>query len=106
LMRAATGKLDVGPVATFSEDVAVTVVLASEGYPVSNAPVRDVIGIDSAEAIDGVEVCKASPTGRVLSVVGSGETFQEARTLAYEGMARISLEGGFYRQDIALRVAD
>ncbi|MCF8529240.1 MAG: phosphoribosylamine--glycine ligase [Aquiluna sp.] len=106
LMRAATGKLDVGPVATFSEDVAVTVVLASEGYPVSNAPVRDVVGIESAESIDGVEVCKASPTGRVLSVVGSGETFQEARTLAYEGMARISLEGGFYRHDIALRVAD
>jgi len=106
LMRAATGKLDVGPVATFSEDVAVTVVLASEGYPVSNAPVRDVLGIESAESIDGVEVCKASPTGRVLSVVGSGETFQEARTLAYEGMARISLEGGFYRHDIALRVAD
>jgi phosphoribosylamine---glycine ligase len=105
LMRASTGKLDVGPEATFSEDVAVTVVLASEGYPVSNAPVRDVLGIESAESIDGVEVCKASPTGRVLSVVGSGETFQEARTLAYEGMARISLEGGFYRHDIALRVA-
>ncbi len=105
LMRSATGKLDVGPVATFSNECAVTVVLASEGYPVSNTPVREVTGIDSAEAVSGVEVCKASPTGRVLSVVASGKTFQEARALAYEGMARIELPGGHFRHDIALKVA-
>lgn len=105
LMRAATGRLDVGPRAEFSPRCAVTVVLASEGYPVTNAPVREVSGIDSAEAMDDVEVCKASPTGRVLSVVGCGENFQEARTLAYEGMARINLEGGHFRHDIALKVA-
>jgi phosphoribosylamine--glycine ligase len=105
LMRASTGKLDVGPSAEFSNKFAVTVVLASEGYPVTNAPVREVFGIEAAEAMDDVEVCKASPTGRVLSVVGCGDSFQEARTLAYEGMARISLEGGFYRHDIALKVS-
>ncbi|MEY3561871.1 MAG: phosphoribosylamine--glycine ligase [Actinomycetota bacterium] len=104
LMRSATGKLDVGPTAEFSNECAVTVVLASEGYPETNAPVREVFGIELAEAVDGVEVCKASPTGRVLSVVGCGETFLEARTLAYEGMARIGLEGGHYRHDIALKV--
>jgi phosphoribosylamine--glycine ligase len=105
LMRSATGKLDVGPQATFSNECAVTVVLASEGYPVSSAPVREVTGIDSAESVEGVEVCKASPTGRVLSVVASGKTFQEARALAYEGMARIELPGGHFRHDIALKVA-
>lgn len=105
LMRSATGKLDVGPVAEFSPRCAVTVVLASEGYPISNAPVREVTGIDAAEAIEDVEVCKASPIGRVLSVVGSADTFQEARTLAYEGLSRIHLEGGHYRHDIALKVA-
>jgi phosphoribosylamine---glycine ligase len=105
LMRSATGRLDVGATAEFSNKCAVTVVLASEGYPVTNAPVREVTGIDSAEAMDDVEVCKASPTGRVLSVVGCGDSFQEARTLAYEGMARISLEGGFYRHDIGLKVS-
>ena len=105
LMRSATGKLDVGPVAEFSPRCAVTVVLASEGYPVTNAPVREVTGIDSAESIEDVEVCKASPIGRVLSVVGCGENFQEARTLAYEGLSRIQLEGGHYRNDIALKVA-
>lgn len=105
LMRAATGKLDTGPGAEFSSKKAVTVVLASEGYPTTTAPVREVKGIESAERIDDVEVCKASKVGRVLSVVGFGESFQEARTLAYEGMSRISLEGGHYRQDIALRVS-
>jgi phosphoribosylamine--glycine ligase len=105
LMRSAAGRLDVGAAAEFSNKCAVTVVLASEGYPVTNAPVREVTGIDSAEAMDDVEVCKASPTGRVLSVVGCGDSFQEARTLAYEGMARISLEGGFYRHDIGLKVS-
>lgn len=105
LMRSSTGRLDVGASAEFSSKCAVTVVLASEGYPVTNAPVREVFGIEAAEAMDDVEVCKASPTGRVLSVVGCGDSFQEARTLAYEGMARISLEGGFYRHDIGLKVS-
>ena len=105
LMRASTGRLDVGASAEFSSKCAVTVVLASEGYPVTNAPVREVSGIEAAEAMDDVEVCKASPTGRVLSVVGCGDSFQEARTLAYEGMSRIHLEGGFYRHDIGLKVS-
>jgi phosphoribosylamine--glycine ligase len=40
----------------------------------------------------------------VLSVVASGKNFQEARTLAYEGMSRIQLQGGHFRHDIALKV--
>ncbi len=105
LMRAATGKLDVGPAPEFSKRKAVTVVLASEGYPTKTGEVRQVSGIESAESIDDVEVCKASPVGRVLSVVGIGESFQEARTLAYEGISRIQLDGSHYRHDIALRVS-
>ena len=105
LMRAATGRLENGAEPRFSDECAVTVVLASEGYPSHSAPERAVDGIDAAEAVPGVEVCKASPTGRVLSVVAAGANFQEARTLAYEGMSRISLEGGFFRHDIAAKVA-
>ena len=105
LYRAATGKLSVGLSPEFSKKKAVTVVLASEGYPASTAEVREVTGIESAESIDDVEVCKASAVGRVLSVVGYGESFQEARTLAYEGMSRIQLEGGHFRNDIALKVS-
>lgn len=105
LYRSATGKLAVGLSPEFSKKKAVTVVLASEGYPTSSAEVRAVTGIESAESIDDVEVCKASAVGRVLSVVGYGESFQEARTLAYEGMSRIHLEGGHFRNDIALKVS-
>ncbi len=105
LYRAATGKLAVGLSPEFSKKKAVTVVLASEGYPTSTAEVREVTGIESAESIDDVEVCKASAVGRVLSVVGCGDSFQEARTLAYEGMSRIHLEGGHFRNDIALKVS-
>ena len=105
LYRAATGKLAVGLSPEFSKKKAVTVVLASEGYPSSTAEVREVTGIESAESIDDVEVCKASTVGRVLSVVGCGDSFQEARTLAYEGMSRIHLEGGYFRNDIALKVS-
>jgi phosphoribosylamine--glycine ligase len=105
LCRAATGKLAVGLSPEFSKKKAVTVVLASEGYPTSTAEVREVTGIESAESIDDVEVCKASAVGRVLSVVGCGDSFQEARTLAYEGMSRIHLEGGHFRNDIALKVS-
>ena len=104
LMRAATGRLDEGPGAEFLPNPAVTVVLASEGYPTRPAPVREILGIDSAEAIDDVEVCYGGQTGRVASVVGLGQNFLEARTLAYEGIARIQLEGSHYRSDIALRV--
>lgn len=105
LLRAATGKLDSGPSAEFSPNPAVAVVLASEGYPTRPAPVREVFGIEAAAAIDGVEVCYGGQTGRVASVVGFGESFQEARTLAYEGIARISLEGSHFRSDIAQRVS-
>ena len=106
LLRAATGKLDDGPAAEFSSDPAVTVVLASEGYPTRPAPVRELFGVESAEAIEGVEVCFGGATGRVASVVGTGASFQEARTLAYEGISRLQLEGAHFRSDIALRVID
>lgn len=104
LLRAATGKLEEGPAPEFSPHPAVTVVLASEGYPTRPAPVRELQGVESAEAIDGVEVCHGGQTGRVASVVGIGENFLEARTLAYEGISRLQLEGSHHRSDIALRV--
>lgn len=105
LLRSATGKLHAGPGPEFSKRKAVTVVLASEGYPTKTAEVREVSGIESAQSIEDVEVCKAGAVGRVLSVVGCGDSFQEARTLTYEGISRIKLEGSFYRNDIALGVS-
>jgi phosphoribosylamine---glycine ligase len=105
LLAAATGKLDTAAPANFSNDVAVTVVLASEGYPESTGPERELHGLESAESIEGIEICKGGAVGRVLSVVAAGENFASARALAYEALSRLELEGSHYRGDIALKVA-
>jgi phosphoribosylamine--glycine ligase len=114
LFAASTGQLAGRPHPTFSDDVCVTVVLASEGYPEASAPTRALGGLDDAIAVDGVHLCHAATArtddgflatgGRVLSVVATGADFAEARTRAYEAMGRITLEGGQYRTDIAARV--
>ena len=106
LYKAATGHLDSAPMAQFSQDKAVTVVLASEGYPSTQAEVREVKGIERAERVKGVEVCYASSVGRVLSVVATGKNFKQARKRAYKAIGKIKLEGSHYRQDIASKVAE
>lgn len=106
LYKAASGHLENAPEATFSKEVAVTVVLASEGYPASQAPVREVTGIEKAERVKDVEVCYASKVGRVLSVVAFAKTFKKARKRAYKALSRIKLEGSHFRSDIAAQVAD
>ena len=106
LMRACTGRLNHGPVADFSFHSTVTVVLASEGYPENPAEPRDVTGIEKAEALEGVEVCKGGDTGRVLSVVGHGDSVKKARAKAYMGLEQIQLEGSFFRTDIAEKVIE
>ncbi len=115
LVAASTGQLAGMPHPAFSDDVAVTVVLASEGYPVTAAPNRPLTGLDEAAAVEGVTIAHAATArsadgfvatgGRVLSVVATGADFAEARARAYEAIGRIGLEGGQYRTDIAARVA-
>ena len=116
LLNAATGRLDGLKDPEFSSQVAVAVVVASEGYPDSSAPDRELSGIHEAEGIDDVEVCVAAAKledgklvangGRVLSVVATGKDFKHARELAYQGVAKIKLEGSHYRNDIAAKVAN
>ena len=113
LHRAATGRLAEGPSAQFSKDVAITVVLASEGYPDTSAPDRVITGLVED---DNVHVCHASTVssngdlvatgGRVLSVVATAADFKTARELAYANIANIKLEGSHYRKDIAAKVAN
>ena len=120
LFKAATGHLEGVSDPEFDKDVAITVVLASEGYPDSNAPSRPIYGISDAEQ-EGVEVCHAatafkenkdgeealvSTGGRVLSVVATGKDFASARTQAYAGLEKIQLQGSHYRKDIAAKVAE
>jgi phosphoribosylamine--glycine ligase len=115
LFAAATRGLGSLPRPEFSPDVAVTVVLASEGYPERPITGRLLHGVQTAEAIHGVTIAHAATTlsdrgfvatgGRVLSVVATGEDFGEARSRAYRALEAIELEGGQFRTDIALRVA-
>jgi phosphoribosylamine--glycine ligase len=105
LYKAATGHLENASDAQFTQDVAVTVVLASEGYPSSQAPVREIKGIKKAQRVSGVEICFGSNVGRVLSVVATGKNFAKARKSAYKALSKITLDGSHYRTDIAAKVA-
>lgn len=114
LMAAATGSLDTVALPAFSPDVAVTVVLASAGYPENPQTGREITGLDSLATKDHITVAHAGTAwdgkdllatgGRVLSVIATGGGFDEARDRAYGALRMITLEGSHYRSDIALGV--
>ncbi len=117
LLAAATGSLADHARPEFALDVAVTVVIASEGYPEAPITGRPITGLDDAARVEGVSIEHAgtafdeegrlvSAGGRVLDVVAVGTTFAAARRKAYEAIRKIHLEGAQYRSDIAERVAD
>jgi phosphoribosylamine--glycine ligase len=108
---AATGTLDDGE-ASHAADCAVTVVLASRGYPESQEVGVEIHGVTDAET-DGALVFQAgtaqrngallSAGGRVLNVTALGDTMAAARERAYAAVERIDFPGAQYRRDIALR---
>ncbi|MFM6980743.1 MAG: phosphoribosylamine--glycine ligase [Micrococcales bacterium] len=110
LHSSATGQLINSPEPSFSDDVAITVVLASEGYPDTKAPDREIkINTDAeicAAAIEQKDGKLIATGGRVLSVVATGKDFTHARNHAYEAIEKIELEGSHYRTDIAKKVAN
>lgn len=95
------------------EGYAVSLSLASGGYPGAYRSGLPVSGITEAERIDGVQVFHAGTAardgqlvtagGRVLSVAARGKTLPEAVAAVYEAASRISFEGMHYRRDIAKR---
>ena len=116
LLGAASGHLEDFPKPAFAEATAVTVVLASEGYPATPVTGRLLTGLDAAAAVEGVHLAHAATGrtdaglvatgGRVLNVVALGTTFAESTARAYEALAKITLAGGQYRTDIAARVVE
>ena len=89
-------------------------VLASEGYPGSYEKGKVILGVDEANAMQGVTVFHAGTAfnldeefvtagGRVLNVVALGDSFEKARDRAYEAVDAINFEGKQLRMDIALR---
>jgi len=115
LFAAATGGLADTDWPEFSPDVAVGVVVASEGYPEAPVTGRPIGGFDEALAVHGSLVDHAATIagddglvaagGRVLTVVASADDFREARSRVYAAVEKIDLEGGQYRTDIAEKVA-
>lgn len=103
-----------GAEAAFAEDWAVTVVIASAGYPESSSKGDVVEGLEEAAGIAEVlhagtarrdgEVVTAG--GRVLNATGLGPTPAQARERAYDAARRISFEGMQMRSDIAARAVE
>jgi phosphoribosylamine--glycine ligase len=97
-----------------SEDAAVTVVLASGGYPGPYETGRPIDGLEEAATVPGTVVFHAGTAerdgrvvtagGRVLAVTGWGGTVAEARARAYEAASAISFDGMTLRHDIAAGV--
>jgi phosphoribosylamine--glycine ligase len=112
LYAAATGTLADVPPLEWSDDAAVTVVLASPGYPDASRTGGVIEGLEvddepaslvlhAGTAVDG-QGRTVSAGGRVLSVVGTGPDLETARDAAYRRVHRLRLDGGQYRIDIAL----
>ena len=111
LAAAAEGRLAEVPAPTFRDGAAVTVVLASAGYPESSSKGDVITGVDRAGQQDGVDVIHAGTAlagddlvtagGRVLAVRALGADVADARTRAYAAADLISFPGLQRRDDIA-----
>ena len=107
--------LDTFDLRWYDDEVALTVVMASEGYPGDYEKGTEIKGIDTAMAADeNVMVFHAgtgrdetgkllATGGRVLNVTARGATVKDAQTRAYAAIDRIDWPKGFCRRDIGWR---
>lgn len=115
LMACATDRLADAKV-DWTDEAAVTVVLASGGYPGPHANGVEIRGLEAAGDVEGAFVFHAGTAerdgrvvtagGRVLAVSALGSTFGEARARAYEACDRIAFDGKQCRRDIAELAAE
>jgi phosphoribosylamine---glycine ligase len=115
LLRASTPGGLAGAELEWSQAWAVTVVLASRGYPEAPSKGDEILGLRANDSLE-VEVLHAGTAdvdgkivtagGRVLNVTGIGATAAEARERAYAAADRIEFEGKQMRHDIAARAVD
>ncbi|MCI1255115.1 MULTISPECIES: phosphoribosylamine--glycine ligase [Corynebacterium] len=117
LSAVAEGRLAELPPLTWRDGYAVTVVLAAGGYPeapVTGVPLDGAAAGDEARGVRAAGVAAdpaggpglVSAGGRVLNVVGTGATLEDARDAAYRELATVSLPGGHYRSDIGLAAVE
>ena len=107
LRAAATGGLGGHAPLEWGSGAAVGVVVAAAGYPEAPRRGDPITGADAEGVFHAGTALDASDHlvsagGRVLTVVGTGETLAEARDAAYAKLAGIDLPGSFHRSDIAL----
>jgi phosphoribosylamine--glycine ligase len=97
----------------WSDETALTVILATKGYPDSYPRGSEIRGLDAAAKVPGVQIFHAGTKrdgdrilangGRVLNVTAMAHTVQEARERAYRAVDLIDWPEGFCRRDIAWR---
>ncbi|HSJ60082.1 MAG TPA: phosphoribosylamine--glycine ligase [Jiangellaceae bacterium] len=111
LDAAATGRLRDHQLPAWEPGSAVTVVIASSGYPSAPRVGDPIDGLAEAAAVEGVEILHAgtrmdssgtlvSSGGRVLSVTAVGPDLTLARERAYEAASKVRLAGSHFRSDI------
>jgi phosphoribosylamine--glycine ligase len=115
LLAACDGALN-GMSLHWTDQAALTVVMAAHGYPGAVEKGSEIRGIDRAEALDGVMVFHAGTRqdgdritaqgGRVLNVTALGATISQAQAGAYEAVDRIDWPQGFCRRDIGWRAVE
>jgi phosphoribosylamine---glycine ligase len=111
LAAAAVGSLADAPEPAFVDGAAVSVVMASAGYPEGSSSGDVVIGTETLAVKPDVDVIHAGTArtdaglvtagGRVLAVRATGTDVADARAKAYEGISSISFPGAQWRRDIA-----
>ncbi|CAN5338643.1 phosphoribosylamine--glycine ligase [soil metagenome] len=92
------------------DDVALTVIMATKGYPGDYGKGSVIKGLDAAAAVEGVEIFHAGTKadggkilangGRVLNICASGKTVLEAQQRAYHAVDLVDWPDGFCRRDI------
>jgi phosphoribosylamine---glycine ligase len=97
----------------WSDDAALTVVMAAKGYPDAYKKGSEIKGLEEAGKVEGVQIFHAGTKadgahilangGRVLGVTASAPTVEEARNRAYRAVDLIDWPEGFCRRDIAWR---
>ncbi|MFF8031262.1 MULTISPECIES: phosphoribosylamine--glycine ligase [unclassified Streptomyces] len=117
LMAAATGNLAHLEPMRWSDEAAVTVVVASHNYPGTPRTGDPITGLDEVADRDAPHAYVlhagtkrdgdviVSAGGRVLSVTATGKDLTEARERAYRAVTRIGLDGSRHRTDIAAKAA-
>jgi phosphoribosylamine---glycine ligase len=100
----------------WSDEVALTVAMASKGYPGSYEKGQVITGLEAAAKLPGVQIFHAGTQmrdgqvvatgGRVLSVTAIGKDIAEARARAYAAVDLIHWDGCFARRDIGWRALE